>query len=99
MVPMDGGPTVRRELDRSEVLQRVGSVSHGRVVFTQRALPAIRPVNHILDGDRIVICSHGSTALAEAARAGAVLAFDLPGGTAAGQAFVSALISKVMNTC
>lgn len=76
MVPVDGGPMVSRELGRSEVLRRLSSVSHGRVVFTQRALPAIRPVNHILDGDRVIICSHGSTALAEAARGGAVLAFQ-----------------------
>jgi nitroimidazol reductase NimA-like FMN-containing flavoprotein (pyridoxamine 5'-phosphate oxidase superfamily) len=76
MVPMDGGPTMTRELGRAEVLQRLASVRHGRVVFTQRALPAIRPVNHILDGDGVVICSHGSTALAEAGRGGAVLAFQ-----------------------
>jgi hypothetical protein len=76
MVPMDGGPAVTRELDRAEALFRLGSVSSGRVVFTRRALPAVRPVNHILDGDRVVICSHESIALAEAARRGTVLAFQ-----------------------
>lgn len=76
MVPMDGGPAVTRELDRAEALRRLGSVSSGRVVFTRRALPAIRPVNHILDGDRVVICSHETFALAEAARRGTVLAFQ-----------------------
>jgi nitroimidazol reductase NimA-like FMN-containing flavoprotein (pyridoxamine 5'-phosphate oxidase superfamily) len=76
MVPMDGGPAIIRELGRSEVLQRLASVSYGRVVFTLRALPAIRPVNHLLDGGRLVLCSHESTALAEAARGGAVLAFQ-----------------------
>jgi pyridoxamine 5'-phosphate oxidase-like protein len=79
MVPMDGGPAVTRELGGSEALQRLGSVSYGRVVFTERALPAIRPVNHMLDGGRVVICSHGSIALAEAARSGAVLAFQADG--------------------
>ena len=76
MVPMGGGQAMTRELGRSEVLQRLGSVSYGRVVFTQRALPAIRPVNHIVDGGRVVICSHENAALAEAARRGAVLAFQ-----------------------
>ena len=76
MVPMDGGPEVPRELDRAEVLERLASTSYGRVVFTQRALPAIRPVNHILDGGHVIICSHENTALAEAARRGAVLAFQ-----------------------
>ena len=76
MVPMDGGPAIIRELGRSEVLQRLASVSYGRVVFTLRALPAIRPVNHLLDGGQLVLCSHESTALAEAARGGAVLAFQ-----------------------
>lgn len=79
MVPMDGGPAVTRELGGPEALRRLGSVSYGRVVFTQRALPAIRPVNHMLDGGRVVICSHDSAALAEAARRGAVLAFQADG--------------------
>jgi hypothetical protein len=58
------------ELTRDESLRLVGSVPCGRVVFTSRALPAIRPVNHVLvDGQIIIratlgaaICSavHGS---------------------------------------
>lgn len=73
---MDGEPAVTRELGRSEALERLGSVSYGRVVFTQRALPAIRPVNCMLDGGRVLICSQESFALAEAARRGSVLAFQ-----------------------
>ena len=31
--------------------------SLGRVVFTTRAMPAIRPVNHLIDAHRIIIRS------------------------------------------
>jgi hypothetical protein len=33
----------------------LGSVSYGRVVFSRAALPAIRPVNHVVDDGDIVI--------------------------------------------
>jgi hypothetical protein len=38
----------------------------GRVVFTHRALPAIRPVNHIVEGEQIIIRVDRETALARA---------------------------------
>ncbi|WP_232376752.1 pyridoxamine 5'-phosphate oxidase family protein [Amycolatopsis aidingensis] len=52
-------------LSRAEALRRLGSVAVGRIVFTERALPAIRPVHHLLDTDgAIIIRSHlGSTVL------------------------------------
>jgi hypothetical protein len=43
------------ELAPEEALELLGSVSYGRVVFTQAALPAIRPVNHLLDAGRVII--------------------------------------------
>ncbi len=58
-----GGLRVLHELDRTEALQRLGSVPFGRVVFTRRALPAIRPVNHVLLDGRITICSHEGAAI------------------------------------
>ena len=36
-------------------MRLLGSVSLGRVVFTARALPAIRPVTHLVDGDHVII--------------------------------------------
>ncbi|WP_229899602.1 pyridoxamine 5'-phosphate oxidase family protein [Streptomyces hiroshimensis] len=54
----------RVELSRAESLLLLGSVSLGRVVFTRRALPAIRPVNHIVDGGHVVIRTHEGAALA-----------------------------------
>ncbi|ANP56661.1 pyridoxamine 5'-phosphate oxidase family protein [Streptomyces griseochromogenes] len=45
----------RVDLDRTEALRLLGSVSMGRIVFTRQALPTVRPVNHVLDGGDIVI--------------------------------------------
>jgi hypothetical protein len=49
------------ELDREEAMRLLASVDYGRVVFTQRALPAIRPVNHLVDGDRVIVRSRLSS--------------------------------------
>ncbi|MBS4730684.1 pyridoxamine 5'-phosphate oxidase family protein [Mycobacterium sp. SM1] len=43
------------ELDSTEAMRLLASVDHGRVVFTQHALPAIRPVNHLVDAGRVII--------------------------------------------
>jgi nitroimidazol reductase NimA-like FMN-containing flavoprotein (pyridoxamine 5'-phosphate oxidase superfamily) len=42
-------------LSRSECLDLLGRSSLGRVAFTQRALPAIRPVNYALVGHQLVL--------------------------------------------
>jgi nitroimidazol reductase NimA-like FMN-containing flavoprotein (pyridoxamine 5'-phosphate oxidase superfamily) len=42
-------------LDREECLALLASVPVGRIVFTHRALPAVQPVNFVLDGEAIVI--------------------------------------------
>ncbi|MEV6924615.1 pyridoxamine 5'-phosphate oxidase family protein [Dactylosporangium sp. NPDC051485] len=61
-------------LGRDRCLELLASVPVGRVVFTLRALPAIRPVNHLVDGDTIVIRTGLATSLASAAIAdGAVV--------------------------
>ena len=43
------------ELDRAQAWQLLASVAYGRIVFTQGALPAIRPVNHLVDNGEIII--------------------------------------------
>ena len=65
-------------LTRAEALRLLGSAPMGRVVFTHQALPAIRPVNHLLDGDGIVIRTSGDSALAQsvAARGDVVVAYE-----------------------
>jgi hypothetical protein len=43
------------QLDRYEALRLLGAVSSGRMVFTQHALPAVRPANHLVESDDIVV--------------------------------------------
>ncbi|MBQ0895220.1 pyridoxamine 5'-phosphate oxidase family protein [Micromonospora purpureochromogenes] len=59
-----------RELSAEECLTLLGSVSLGRIVFTDKALPAIRPVNHILDDGSVIIRSHLGGGLASAVDSG-----------------------------
>ena len=56
------------ELTTAESWHLLASVSLGRIVFTQHAMPAIRPVNHLVDDHVIVIRSHlGAAIVAHAA--------------------------------
>ncbi|WP_078959346.1 pyridoxamine 5'-phosphate oxidase family protein [Streptomyces erythrochromogenes] len=52
-----------RELDRAEALGLLATVSLGRIVFTRHALPAVRPVNHFVDGEDIIVRIHEGGAL------------------------------------
>jgi len=51
------------ELTAAESWQLLASVSLGRIVFTQHAMPAIRPVNHLVDDQAIIIRSHLGAAI------------------------------------
>jgi len=65
------------ELPKDESLRLLASVPFGRVVFTARALPAIRPVNHLVDGTRIIIrTSLGSALSADVDDVGTVVAYE-----------------------
>ena len=66
------------ELTVAESWQLLASVSLGRVVFTEHAMPAIRPVNHLVDGQAIIIRSHHGSAIAGHAAAldGAVVCYE-----------------------
>ncbi|CAL9609088.1 pyridoxamine 5'-phosphate oxidase family protein [Streptomyces sp. enrichment culture] len=57
-------PRRMAHLGRAEALRLLGTVSLGRIVFTQQALPAIRPVNHLMDGDDIIVRLHDGATLA-----------------------------------
>jgi hypothetical protein len=60
----DSQPARMRPMDRDEAFRLLSSVPYGRIVFTERALPAIRPVNHIVDGGDVIIRTHtGATIL------------------------------------
>lgn len=62
-------------LTPTESLRLLGSVPVGRIVFTDRALPAIQPVNFVLDDHAIVIRAGEGSKLAAAIR-NAVVAFQ-----------------------
>ncbi|WCD84754.1 hypothetical protein KPP03845_101077 [Streptomyces xanthophaeus] len=68
------------ELSADEALQLLGTADLGRIVFTRHALPAVRPVNHVLDaGDIIIRVQDGSTLatlLAAQEGAGVVVAYE-----------------------
>jgi hypothetical protein len=65
-------------LARDESLRLLGGVAVGRVVFTRHALPAIRPVNHLVEDDKIIIRIQPDSALGEAVGTdgGAVVAYE-----------------------
>jgi nitroimidazol reductase NimA-like FMN-containing flavoprotein (pyridoxamine 5'-phosphate oxidase superfamily) len=64
-------------LSAEAALRLLGSVSLGRIVFTRHAMPAIRPVNHVLDGTDVIIRSHtGAAVVSEAASADGVVAYE-----------------------
>lgn len=78
--PAPPGPRRRIDLDPSEALRLLGTVPFGRIVFTQQALPTIRPVNHVLDGGAVVIRTHDAAALTartrQAGGPGVVVAYE-----------------------
>ncbi|MGZ5396079.1 MAG: pyridoxamine 5'-phosphate oxidase family protein [Mycobacterium sp.] len=70
----DGGldltrpPDNAQKLDEVEAMRLLASVAYGRVVFTLNALPAIRPVNHLVDDGTIIIRTRLTTAISAAVR-------------------------------
>ncbi|MEU6256973.1 pyridoxamine 5'-phosphate oxidase family protein [Streptomyces sp. NPDC047043] len=64
------------ELGREECLALLAGVPMGRIGFTQRALPVIRPVNHLVDGDGVVIRTHGGSALLHNTSVGQVVVYE-----------------------
>ena len=73
--PANGGQL----LDRVEAMQLLASVDYGRVVFTLNALPAIRPVNHLVDEGQIIIRTRLTTPISTAVRsadAGVVVVYE-----------------------
>src|SRR5437868_2616468 len=54
------------ELDRDERLRLLATAAIGRVVFTDRALPAAQPVNYLLDGEEVVFRTGNGSKLAAA---------------------------------
>jgi len=65
------------ELTAAESWRLLAGASLGRVVFTQHAMPAIRPVNHIVDRETVIIRSHlGAAIVGRATPDGAVVCYE-----------------------
>ncbi|MEO3789548.1 pyridoxamine 5'-phosphate oxidase family protein [Nonomuraea sp. B10E15] len=75
---LDGASARRlRELPEGEAMRLLAGVPFGRIVFTRHALPAVRPVNHLVVDGRIVIRSNPGTIVStHVAPAQAVVAFE-----------------------
>ncbi|TDQ52218.1 pyridoxamine 5'-phosphate oxidase family protein [Actinorugispora endophytica] len=63
-------------LDRDECLRLLAQAPIGRIVFTDRALPAVQPVNFTMHGVDIVIRTSPDSKLARATR-DTVVAFEV----------------------
>jgi Pyridoxamine 5'-phosphate oxidase len=57
-----------QQLDGAEAMRLLASVGYGWVVFTLNALPAIRPVNHLVDEGRVIIRTQLTSAISTAVR-------------------------------
>lgn len=56
--PVSVGRGLRRvtvEIDRDEAMWLLAGTPYGRVVFTRDALPAIKPVNHLVDDGEVIV--------------------------------------------
>jgi nitroimidazol reductase NimA-like FMN-containing flavoprotein (pyridoxamine 5'-phosphate oxidase superfamily) len=63
------------DLGREDSLALLASAPVGRIVFTRGALPAIHPVNFVLEGDDVVITTSEDSALLSAV-AESIVAFE-----------------------
>lgn len=74
---MDDVPRHMKTLTRAEAMRRVASAKIGRVVFTERALPAVRVVSHVVHDGHIVVRSTAGAAIITAADTyGTVVAYQ-----------------------
>lgn len=77
---MSGNPPLVGPLDRQQCMDLFERGGYGRVVFTERALPAIVPVNYLMD-DGVVIGGGADERLPRALD-GDVVAFETDGSDA-----------------
>ena len=71
------GPREAVELTKGESWRLLAAASLGRIVFTQHAMPAIRPVNHLVDDETVIIRSHlGAAITGRVAGDGTVVCYE-----------------------
>jgi hypothetical protein len=66
------------ELNPRESMRLLGSVALGRIVFTARALPAVRPASHVVDDGHVIVRADSGVAITSPLRAeaGTVVAYQ-----------------------
>lgn len=69
VAPQISRPRQAIKLTEAECWELLRSVSFGRVVFTHRAMPAIRPVNHLVDDHKVILRAHLGAAIVSRATA------------------------------
>lgn len=71
---MDVEPRRRQALSRERSLELLSAAPLGRVIFTENAMHAVRPVNHIVDDGAVIIRTHLGAAVLSAV--GMVVAYQ-----------------------
>jgi Pyridoxamine 5'-phosphate oxidase len=66
------------ELTPRECMRLLSCVSLGRIVFTAHALPAVRLVSHLIDGDHVIVRADRNASITSelTATAGTVVAYE-----------------------
>lgn len=64
-------------LDRAECLRLLATGTHGRVIYTDRALPAVQPVYFAVDGDQVIFRVRDGSTLAAGTGANGIIAFEI----------------------
>jgi Pyridoxamine 5'-phosphate oxidase len=74
---MGQGPRQVNALPRDEAMRRLGSVGLGRIVFTERALPAVRLASHVVDEGHVIVRSDKCAVIVSPSGAdGTVVAYE-----------------------
>ncbi len=66
-----------QQISRTRALDLLGSVPIGRFVFAPQGIPAIRPVNHLVEGESVIVrLTSGAAITAAAGRGGLEVAYE-----------------------
>jgi len=66
-----------QQISRTKALDLLGSVRIGRLVFAPHGIPAIRPVNHLVEGESVIVrLTSGAAITAAAGHGGLEVAYE-----------------------
>jgi hypothetical protein len=63
---MSISPRKLRAVTRGEALSLLAGTSLGRIVFTENAMPAVRPASHLMEDGVVIVRSHDGSAVVPA---------------------------------